>query len=78
MKSDLSRYLPTPKMAAALWVGAIAVAAVLVADWLDLADVRPAAAGLIVLVLAQAGGWLKRDVSSPGGVDDGHGGEDSP
>ena len=69
----LKRYAPTPKMAAALWVGALAVAAVLVADWLDLVDVRPAAAGLIVLVLAQAGGWFKRDVSSPGGIDDGHG-----
>ena len=70
---DLERWMPTPKMLQALWVGALGVVAVLVADWLNLADVRPAAAGLLVLILAELGGWLKPDVSSPAGLDDGHG-----
>ena len=62
----MERWMPTPKMAQALWVGALGVVAVLAADWLDLVDVRPAAAGLFVLILAEVGGWLKSDASSPG------------
>ena len=61
----MQRYTPTPKMLQALWVGALGVLAVLAADWLGLVDVRPAAAGLFVLVLAEVGGWLKTDESSP-------------
>ena len=64
---DWSRYMPTPKMLWVLYGGALAVVAVLLADWLGLADVRPAAAGLFVLILAEAGGWVKRDSSSPDG-----------
>ena len=62
----MDRWMPTPKMLQALWVGAIGVVAVLAADWLNLVDVRPAAAGLLVLILAEVGGWLKTDESSPG------------
>ena len=63
---DWHRYIPTPKMLWVLYGGAVAVALVLLADWLDIADVRPAASGLFVLILAEAGGWIKRDTSSPG------------
>lgn len=72
----MGRYWPTPKMLQALWVGALGVLAVLAADWLGLVDVRPAAAGLFVLLLAEAGGWMKRDASSPVGLDDGHASEE--
>ncbi len=61
----MNKYVPTPKMLWVLYAGALAVGAVLLADWLELVDVRPAAAGLFVLILAEAGGWVKRDASSP-------------
>ena len=62
----MEKYIPTPKMLWVLYAGGLGVVAVLLADWLGLADVRPAAAGLFVLILAEAGGWIKRDSSSPG------------
>ena len=62
---DWSKYVPTPKMLWVLYGGALAVVLVLLADWLDIADVRPAVSGLFVLILAEAGGWIKRDASSP-------------
>ena len=65
MKIDWSKYMPTPKMLWVLYGGMLAVVLVLLADWLDIADVRPAASGLFVLILAEAGGWVKRDASSP-------------
>lgn len=62
---DWRSYVPTPKMLWVLYSGGLAVVAVVLADWLDLVDVRPAAAALFVLLLAEAGGWVKRDASSP-------------
>ena len=58
-------YMPTPKMLWVLYGGALAVVLVLLADWLDIAEVRPAVSGLFVLFMAEAGGWVKADRSSP-------------
>jgi hypothetical protein len=62
---DWKRYAPTPKMMWVLYGGGLAVVLVLLSDWLGIADVRPAVSGLFVLILAEAGGWIKRDSSSP-------------
>lgn len=56
-------YLPTPKMAAVFWALLVVVLAVVVADYLDLADVRPAAAAAVVAVVGFAAGWVKSDES---------------
>jgi len=59
------QYVPTPKMLWVLYAGGLAVVLVLLADWLEIAEVRPAVSGLFVLIMAEAGGWLKSDSSSP-------------
>ena len=62
----MNAYLPTPKMMAVLYGGGLAVVLILLADWLDVAEVRPAVSGLFVLLLAELGGWITTDASSPG------------
>ena len=56
-----SDYVPTPKMAFALYAMLFVVASVLIADWLGLADVRPAAAAALVALVGFTVGWFKRD-----------------
>lgn len=58
-------YLPTPKMLWTLVFGGVAWIAIALADLFDLADIRAAAAGLIVLLIAEVGGYIKEDESSP-------------
>ena len=62
---DWKRYVPTPKMMAVLYGGGLAVVLILLADWLGIAEVRPAVSGLFVLLLAELGGWITTDDSSP-------------
>lgn len=64
----MSRYLPTPKVTAAIVLGLLAVVVIAIADAYALAEVKSSAASLLVLVISTAGAWLKRDASSPDAV----------
>lgn len=61
----MEKYLPTPKVTVAIFVGLLAAGAIALADAYDLAEVQAGAASLLVLALSVIGAWLKRDKSSP-------------
>lgn len=61
----MAKYLPTPKVTAALVVGVLALGAVLAADALGMGELRAEAQSVVVLALSTLGAWLKRDQSSP-------------
>lgn len=63
----MKKYLPTPKVMAAIVIGALATVVVTMAEAYDLATVRAEAASVLVLALSVIGAWLTRDKSSPDG-----------
>lgn len=67
----MRKYLPTPKVTAALVIGVLAFLALFAAESMGWTNLQMHLESIIVLVLAIVAAWLKKDDSSP--EDDSHG-----